>query len=73
MSLDDLRTASQAIVDAPGEAVGIAFESGVDSGGGWFLEQWFARAGELYADNDNGRSAPATQGALRPGRSASSC
>ena len=32
-----------------------------NSGGGWFLEQWFARAGELYADNDNGRSAPATE------------
>ena len=42
-------------------ATGIALDSGVDSGGGWFLEQWFARAGELYADNGNGRLAPATQ------------
>lgn len=61
VSLEQLRTVSQAIVDAPGEAVGIAVDSGVDSGGGWFIEQWFARAGEPYADNDNGRSAPATR------------
>ena len=40
---------------------GIALDSGVDSGGGWFLEQWFARANELYADNGNGRLAPATK------------
>ena len=40
---------------------GIALDTGVDSGGGWFIEQWFARASELYADNGNGRSAPATQ------------
>ncbi len=61
VSLEELRTMSQAIVDAPGEAVGIAFDSGVDSGGGWFIEQWFTRAQELYADNDNGRSAAATK------------
>ena len=61
VSLDELRTVSQALVDAPGEGVGMAFDSGVDSGGGWFIEQWFARAGEPYADNDNGRSAPATR------------
>ena len=28
---------------------------------GWFLEQWLARAGLPYADNDNGRTARATQ------------
>ena len=61
VSLEELRTTSQALVDAPGEGVGMAFDSGVDSGGGWFIEQWFARAGEPYADNDNGRSAPATK------------
>jgi sn-glycerol 3-phosphate transport system substrate-binding protein len=59
-SIEDLRSYSQAIVDA-GLGVGIAFDSGVDSGGGWFIEQWLAQAGELYADNDNGRSAPATR------------
>jgi len=61
VSLDELRATSQALVDAPGEGVGVAFDSGVDSGGGWFIEQWFARAGEPYADNANGRSAPATR------------
>jgi sn-glycerol 3-phosphate transport system substrate-binding protein len=45
VSLDELRTVSQALVDAPGDGVGMAFDSGVDSGGGWFIEQWFARAG----------------------------
>ena len=40
---------------------GWVLDSGTNSGGGWFLEQWFARAGEPYADNDNGRSAPATE------------
>ncbi len=59
-TIDDLRTYSQAIVDS-GFGVGIALDSGVDSGGGWFLEQWFAQIGELYADNENGRVAPATR------------
>jgi sn-glycerol 3-phosphate transport system substrate-binding protein len=45
---------------------------GADSGGGWFLEQWFANAGELYADNGNGRLAPAT-GCCTTVRPASSC
>ena len=27
----------------------------------WFLEQWFAKAGQPYADNGNGRLAPATR------------
>ena len=46
-------------------AYGIALDSGVDSGGGWFIEQWFARAGEPYADNDNGRVGAGDAGALR--------
>ena len=65
VTLDELRAASQAIVDAGAAATGIAFDSGVDSGGGWFLEQWFARAGEPYADNGNGRSGAGDAGALR--------
>lgn len=60
LTLEDLRTYSQAIVDS-GQGVGLALDSGVDSGGGWFIEQWFAQAGELYADNGNGRDAPATR------------
>jgi sn-glycerol 3-phosphate transport system substrate-binding protein len=61
VSLDQLRETSQALVDSGVAGTGIALDSGVDSGGGWFLEQWFARAGELYADNENGRVAPATR------------
>jgi sn-glycerol 3-phosphate transport system substrate-binding protein len=61
VSLEELRATSQTIVDTGAAATGIALDSGVDSGGGWFLEQWFARAGELYADNGNGRLAPATR------------
>ena len=61
VSLEQLRATSQQIVDSGAAGTGIAFDSGVDSGGGWFIEQWFARAGELYADNGNGRLAPATQ------------
>ena len=70
VTIDELRQSSQAIVDAGSAGTGIALDSGVDSGGGWFLEQWFARAGEPYADNGNGRLAPATQ-VLYAGRSAS--
>jgi sn-glycerol 3-phosphate transport system substrate-binding protein len=61
VSLEQLRSASQAIVDSGAAAYGIAVDSGTDSGGGWFLEQWLAKAGELYADNGNGRLAPATR------------
>jgi sn-glycerol 3-phosphate transport system substrate-binding protein len=60
-TLEELRTASQAIVDSGAATYGIALETGFDSGGGWGIEQWFARAGELYADNDNGRTARATE------------
>jgi sn-glycerol 3-phosphate transport system substrate-binding protein len=61
VTLEELRATSQALVDSGAAGTGIALDSGVDSGGGWFLEQWFARAGELYADNGNGRVAPATR------------
>ena len=61
ISLDDLRATSQTIVDTGAATYGWVVDSGPDSGGGWFLEQWFGRAGELYADNGNGRLAPATK------------
>ena len=61
VSLEDVREASQAIVDSGAAAFGIVLDSGRDSGGGWFFEQWFGRAGEPYADNGNGRTAPATR------------
>jgi sn-glycerol 3-phosphate transport system substrate-binding protein len=61
VSLDDLRTDSQAIVSSGAAKYGLALDSGFDSGGGWYIEQWFAKAGEFYADNQNGRSARATK------------
>lgn len=60
-SLEELRAVSQTIVDSGAATYGIALDTGSDSGGGWFLEQWFANAGEFYADNGNGRLAPATR------------
>lgn len=60
-SLDELRAYSQQIVDSGAATYGYAIDSGSDSGGGWVIEQWFANMGELYADNGNGRLAPATK------------
>jgi sn-glycerol 3-phosphate transport system substrate-binding protein len=61
ITLEQLRDYSQQLVDSGAASYGIALDSGVNSGGAWFLEQWFARAGLLYADNDNGRTARATE------------
>ncbi len=61
ITLDELRATSQTIVDSGAASFGWVVDNGPDSGGGWFLEQWFGRAGELYADNGNGRLAPATE------------
>jgi sn-glycerol 3-phosphate transport system substrate-binding protein len=60
-TIEELRQASQAIIDSGAAPFGLALESGVDSGGGWFLEQWLSKQGQFYADNENGRAAPATQ------------
>lgn len=60
-TLEELREVSQAIVDSGAASYGIALDTNFDSGGGWFIEQWFAKAGEYYADNRNGRAAPATR------------
>ena len=60
-SLEELRQYSQQLVDSGAAAYGLAVESGSGSGGGWYIEQWFANMGELYADNGNGRLAPATE------------
>ncbi len=61
MSLEELRADSEAIVSSGTAKYGLALDSGFDSGGGWYIEQWFAKAGEFYADNQNGRSARATK------------
>ena len=60
-TLEEIRRYSQRLVDSGASGTGIALDSGQDNGGGWFLEQWFAKGKKLYADNANGRSAPATQ------------
>jgi sn-glycerol 3-phosphate transport system substrate-binding protein len=60
-NLQELRDFSQQIVDSGAAAYGVALDSDTDGGGGWYLEQWFANAGELYADNGNGRLAPANK------------
>jgi sn-glycerol 3-phosphate transport system substrate-binding protein len=61
ISLEELRATAQQIVDSGAATFGWVLDSGPDSGGGWFLEQWFGRAGEPFADNGNGRDAPATE------------
>jgi sn-glycerol 3-phosphate transport system substrate-binding protein len=60
-SLDELRTMSQQIVSSGAATYGISLDSGFDSGGGWYVEQWFCKAGEFYTDNDNGRTNRATK------------
>jgi sn-glycerol 3-phosphate transport system substrate-binding protein len=39
---------------------GIAVDSDGDSWGGWFIEEWYAAAGEPFTDNGNGRSGRST-------------
>ena len=56
-----MRADSEAIVQSGAAKYGLALDSDFDSGGGWYLEQWFAKAGEFYADNQNGRAARATK------------
>ena len=57
----DVRDMSQKIVDSGAAKYGLAVDSGFDSGGGWYIEQWFAQLGQFYADNENGRAARATK------------
>ena len=60
-TFDELRTVSQQLVDSGVASYGIALDTNIDSGGGWFIEQWFANAGELFVDNGNGREALPTE------------
>jgi sn-glycerol 3-phosphate transport system substrate-binding protein len=60
-SLDELQAMSKKIVDSGAATYGIALDSGFDSGGGWYIEQWFAKAQQAYLDGDNGRTARATK------------
>jgi sn-glycerol 3-phosphate transport system substrate-binding protein len=60
-SLEDLQSMSKKIVDSGASTYGIALDSGFDSGGGWYIEQWFAKAQKFYLDGDNGRTTRATK------------
>ena len=60
-SLDEMRTMSEQIVSSGAAKYGLAIESGFDSGGGWYVEQWFCKAGQFYVDGDNGRTTRATK------------
>ncbi len=60
-SLEELRQYSQQIVDSGAATYGIALDTGFDSGGGWYVEQWFCKAQEFYVDGDNGRTSRATK------------
>lgn len=60
-TLDDILAASKAIVESGAAKYGLVVDTDFDGGGGWYIEQWFAKAKEFYANNDNGRSAPPTQ------------
>jgi sn-glycerol 3-phosphate transport system substrate-binding protein len=59
-SLEEMQAFSQQIVDSGAAKFGLAVESGFDSGGGWYVEQWFCKAQEFYTDGDNGRTNRAT-------------
>lgn len=61
VTLEELRETAATLVESGVAAIGIALDSGRDSGGSWYFEQWLARAGQPYVDNGNGRSAPATR------------
>jgi sn-glycerol 3-phosphate transport system substrate-binding protein len=54
-TLAEVRQDAQKIVDAGAARHGIAVEESP-----WYFEQWLAKAGQPYVDNDNGRSARAT-------------
>jgi sn-glycerol 3-phosphate transport system substrate-binding protein len=59
-SLEELLATSKQLVSSGASAYSLALDSDFDGGGGWYIEQWLAKSGEFYADNENGRSAPAT-------------
>lgn len=61
LTLAEVAAAGRTIQQTGAAAYGIVLDSAPDSGGGWYLEQWLAKAGEFYSDNENGRAAPSTR------------
>lgn len=60
-NFEELLAASKAIVTSGAATYSLALDSDFDGGGGWYIEQWLAKGGNFYADNENGRAAPATK------------
>ncbi|MDQ1424046.1 MAG: sn-glycerol 3-phosphate transport system substrate-binding protein, partial [Acidimicrobiaceae bacterium] len=60
-TLTELRDDSEKIVSSKAATFGVALDTGLDSGGGWYIEQFMAMADQLFADNSNGRQARATK------------
>ena len=60
-TLDELRTATQAIVSSGAAKYGIALDTASGAGGSWYIEQYRAKSDRLYADNENGRRARVTK------------
>ncbi len=54
-TLDEVRADAQKIVDSGAARHGIALEESV-----WYFEQWLAKDGQPFVNNDNGRTARAT-------------
>lgn len=61
VTMDDVVAMSKQLVDSGAAKYGLAIDSNYDNGGGWFVEQWLAKLGQFYTDNDNGRLARATK------------
>jgi sn-glycerol 3-phosphate transport system substrate-binding protein len=53
-TFEELREASQQLVDSGAARAGMALELSP-----WYVEQWFAQENQPFVDNDNGRSARA--------------
>jgi sn-glycerol 3-phosphate transport system substrate-binding protein len=60
-TLEELFEQGKQIVASGAAKYSIALDSDFDGGGGWYIEQWLAKGGNYYADNENGRLAPATK------------
>lgn len=59
-SLADLRSALETLVSSGVAPSGFAIETGAQSGGSWYVEQWLARVGVESISDGNGRSAGAS-------------
>lgn len=58
-TLDEMKEASQKLVASGATKHGLSLELSA-----WYVEQWYAKAGEAVVDNDNGRSKRATKSTL---------